>query len=90
MARNKHSKKEVEEALQYLEERGWTVKKKRNKGHSWGTVTCPFSISEKCRGGMKCITGVWSTPKNEGNYAKDLRRIADNCVMYNEDDEEDK
>lgn len=35
---------------------------------------------EECRCGIHCITSIWSTPKNPGNFAKQLRRVVDNCT----------
>jgi hypothetical protein len=64
----KHSKKEVEEALRYAEENGWTIKQTRS-GHRWGVAQC----------GHGCQVSIWSTPKNPGNHAKHIRRGVDRC-----------
>lgn len=77
MKRKRHPKKEVEEALQYAEAHGWRVEP--NGGHPWGKIYCPQN-SKDCRCGEFCITSIWSTPKNAGNHAKQIRRVIDNCT----------
>ena len=76
MARPRHSKSEVEAALRYAEEHGWTVR--RGGSHAWGRALCPYD-DEACRCGEFCIVSIWSTPKNAGNHARQLRRVVDNC-----------
>ena len=76
MARPRHSKSEVEAALRYAEEHGWTVR--RGGSHAWGRALCP-NDDEACRCGEFCIVSIWSTPKNAGNHARQLRRVVDNC-----------
>jgi hypothetical protein len=39
-------------------------------GHAWGKIVCP-----SCQ-----ISWVWSTPKNPGNHARDLRHKVDRCL----------
>ena len=29
-----------------------------------------------------CITSIWSTPKNPGNFARKLKRVVDNCTTH--------
>ena len=77
MARKRHPKPEIEAAIQYAEEHGWTVKE--GGSHAWGRIFCPYN-DETCRCGEFCITSVWSTPKSPGNHARQLRRVVDNCV----------
>jgi hypothetical protein len=77
MARSEHPKKEVEHALVYMEANGWRI----DKGGHWGKALCPYHDPE-CRGGAYCIAGVWGTPKNPGNHAKQLRQVVDNCTMH--------
>jgi hypothetical protein len=76
MARTLHPKKEVEGALRYAENSGWRIE--MGGAHAWGKMYCPFNDKE-CRCGLHCITSIWSTPKNAGNYAKAIRRVVDNC-----------
>ncbi|WP_082056627.1 hypothetical protein [Pseudomonas sp. 10-1B] len=76
MSRPSHAQKEVEQALRHAESQGWKVV--RGGGHCWGKMYCPFNDSE-CRCGEFCITSVWSTPRNPGNFARQLRRVVDNC-----------
>ena len=77
MARSKHSKPEVEAAIQHAEEHGWTIKE--SGGHAWGRMRCPYN-DDACRCGEFCSTSIWSTPRNPGNHGKQLRRVVDNCA----------
>jgi len=76
-SRAKHPKKEVEEALRYAEEAGWRVSV--GGSHAWGKVYSPYD-DEECRCGEFCIASVWSTPKNAGNHAHQIKRVVDNCT----------
>lgn len=87
MARGKHSKKEIEAVLSELEGLGWEVKV-RKKGHAWGLLLCEHNDKE-CRCGEFCQMSIWSTPKNPGNFAKNLRSKALNCIKLNQEDTED-
>jgi hypothetical protein len=84
MARRVHPKSEVEAALQYAEENGWRVDV--GGSHAWGKIYCPYNDRE-CRCGNFCIASIWSTPKNSGNHAKQIRRVVDNCAIHNKIDE---
>jgi hypothetical protein len=75
MSRPKHSNKDVEAALKHAESSGWTVK----VGGHWGFLYCPFNDAE-CRCGTRCKAGIWSSPKNPGNHAKQLREVVDGCT----------
>ena len=77
MARTRHPKKEVEDALKYAVENGWRVSV--GGSHAWGKMVCPYNDSE-CRCGAFCISSIWSTPKNPGNHARQIRRVVDNCT----------
>jgi hypothetical protein len=79
MGRRKHPNKEVEAALKHAESRGWEVEP--GGSHAWGKVYCPYK-DEDCRCGEFCITSVWSTPKNPGNHARDLRKVVNNCTSH--------
>jgi hypothetical protein len=76
MGRARHPKKEVEEALRYAEASGWRIEV--GGSHAWGRIYCPYNDAE-CRCGEFCITSVWSTPRNPGNHARQLKRVVDNC-----------
>lgn len=54
MARRRHSKKEVEGALQYAEKHGWTVSD-TSAGHRWSVAVCPGDCTPP--------TSIWSTPE---------------------------
>lgn len=77
MARPTHPNKEVEQTLVHAEAQGWKVVVRG--GHCWGRIYCPHNDRE-CRCGEFCITSVWSTPRNPGIFARQLRRIVDNCT----------
>ena len=55
MARSKHPKKEVEDALQHAEDNGWTVDV--GGSHAWGKIYCPYN-DEECRCGEFDGVGV--------------------------------
>ena len=60
-------KKEVESALAEAEVVGWTVTPTPS-GHRWGVMRC----GETSRSG--CQVSIWSTPRNAGGHANQLRR----------------
>lgn len=78
MTRPSHPKKDVEEAVRYMEAQGWRIAV--GGSHAWGKVYCPYNARE-CRCGEFCIACIWSTPKNPGNHARALRRVVDNCTI---------
>ena len=77
MARARHPKKDVEEALRHAEDNGWRIE--LGGSHAWGKMYCPYNDAE-CRCGEFCIASIWSTPKNTGNHARQLKRVVDNCT----------
>lgn len=76
MIRKRHKDKEIEAALAYAEENGWRIEIR--SGHAWGRMYCPANDAQ-CRCGEFCVASIWSTPKNAGNHARQIRRIVDNC-----------
>lgn len=78
MGRAKHPDKEIEEALRHAEEHGWLIEV--GGSHAWGRMYCPYD-DPQCRCREFCITSIWSTPKNAGNHARQLKRIVDNCAV---------
>ncbi len=76
MNRRRHSKKEIEEALQYAEKQDWRVEV--GGSHAWGKMYCPEN-DQDCRCGEFCITSINSTPKSSSNHARQIRRVVDNC-----------
>lgn len=77
MARKKHPKKEIEEALKYSEKHGWRVE--MSNGHAWGKIYCPYNDND-CRCGEFCIANIWSIPINPVNHGKQIKRVVDNCT----------
>lgn len=76
MPRNKHPKKEIEQALAYAEFRGWRLE--IGGAHAWGKMYC-LANDRDCRCGEFCIVSIWSTPKSVENHARQIRRVVDNC-----------
>lgn len=74
--RERHPKKEVEDALSEAEAAGWRVEM-TPKAHGWGKMLCP----ERSRNG--CSKSIWSTPRSPGNLARDIRRELRNCSHTN-------
>jgi hypothetical protein len=79
--RSKHPNKEIEDAIKYAEENGWSYKNSGNSAHSWGKLLCPLHTRE----GHKML--IWSTPRSAFNHARQIRRIVDRC-QHNEEDNE--
>ena len=79
MPRSRHPKPDIEAALRHAEQHGWRVV--QGGSHAWGKMLCPYDQRD-CRCGLFCITSIWSTPANAGNFAKQLRRVVDGCAMY--------
>ncbi|NNE61476.1 MAG: hypothetical protein HKN35_11310 [Woeseia sp.] len=77
MARTRHPKKAVEQAIRYAESNGWSVQV--GGSHAWGKLYCPYA-QDSCRCGTFCFTSIASTPRNAGNHAKQIRRVVDNCT----------
>lgn len=74
--RRKHADKDVEAAIRHAEAAGWRVE--LGGAHAWGKLYCPRRDSD-CRCGIHCITSIWSTPRNPGNFARQLRQVVDHC-----------
>ena len=87
MGRARHPKKEVEEAIRHAEANGWRVE--MGGSHAWGRIYCPYNDAD-CRCGEFCIASVWSTPKNPGNHARQLKRVVDNCTVRRRIEEREK
>ena len=85
MPRKKHSKPEIEKALCYAESHNWRVEV--GGSHAWGKIYCPYN-DKTCRCGEFCITSIWSTPKNAGTHAKQIKRVVDNCRRNSQENEE--
>ncbi len=79
--RKLHPKPEVEKTLKYAEEHGWRIEV--GGSHAWEKMYCPHNNKE-CRCGEFCVSSIWSTPKNPGNHAKQIKRVVDNCIMNND------
>jgi len=80
MTRKKHPNKEIEEVLKYAEVRNWRVE--NSNGHPFGQMYCPYSRSiSTCESSEKwCRVSLWSTPKNTGSHARQLKKVVDRCM----------
>ena len=77
--RSRHPNKEIEEAIKYAEQNGWTYKDSGNSAHAWGKLLCALHTRE---GHQICI---WSTPKSTFNHAQQIRKTVDRCQHDEED-----
>jgi hypothetical protein len=76
LARSRHPKAEVEEAVRYAEAKGWTLRK---LGH-WGRLFCPHHDEGGCQ------VGVNGTPRNAGAHARQVKRGVDRSPHRKEDE----
>jgi hypothetical protein len=72
--RTRHPKQEVEEAVAYAEGKKWTFRK---QGH-WGRLYCPHHDRDGCQ------IGVFGTPRDAGNHARQIKRAVDRCPHQEE------
>lgn len=79
MRSTQHPHKEIEAALRHAQTNGWRVEV--GGSHAWGKMYCPYN-DEECRCGVHCITSIWSTPRNPESFARQLRRVVDNCSAH--------
>lgn len=70
--RDRHSKKEVQEAIEAITADGWFTLE-TGRGH-WGVMRCGHGDRDGCQ--------IWvhGTPESPGNHANKLRRAASNCT----------
>lgn len=73
MARKRHTKKVVEEAVAYAEERGWGFSKASGHTHVRGSLRCPHE------GRDGCTIFVYSTPRVPHDHAEQIRKRVDRC-----------
>lgn len=69
----RHSKKEVQNAIDYALERGWSFEKAGPRAHSYGVLYCLLRTREGCR------ISVFSTPRSAENHANYIRGEIDRC-----------
>jgi hypothetical protein len=69
LKRPRHPKKEVEDAIQYAESKGWTLRK---MGH-WGRLFCVHADRDGCQ------IGVNGTPRDADTHARQIKRAVDRC-----------
>jgi hypothetical protein len=82
MARPRHPNKHIEQAVRFAEASGWRVE--MSNGHAWGFLLCPRHTREGCK------VGVYSTPRNPENHARQLTREVDLCPHQDNPDEADQ
>lgn len=71
MARPRHPNKEIEAAVTYAENKGWSVK--MSTGHPWATLWCREHSTAGCH------FSVSSTPANPSAHARQIKRRVDSC-----------
>jgi hypothetical protein len=71
MSRPRHPDKSIENAIGHAESLGWRVE--LSNGHAWGRLFGPLRTRDGC------IVGVYSTPRNAENHARQIRREVDLC-----------
>lgn len=70
MVVGRHPDKDIEPAVAYAREHGWTIIKTSGSAHSWGIMRCPGDCPQ---------ISIWSTPKVPANHARAIRRAVDRC-----------
>lgn len=68
-----HPSKEIEQAILYAEKHGWIYKDTGQSSHAWGRLLCPLHTREGHQ------MSIWSTPRDDMNHAKQIRRLVDRC-----------
>ena len=81
--RPRHSKKEIEAALQYAESKGWRVVKAAPKAKPWGRILCELADR------TGCTLSVHSTPRVPEHHAAKITKTVDNCSCKEGDDDDD-
>lgn len=71
--RPRHPKKEIEEAIVYVEQRGWRIEKSSARAKPWGVMYCPAAQ----RGG--CKYSISSTPRVVEDEARRILRAVHRC-----------
>lgn len=80
-ARPRHPSKQIEEAISYAEDKGWRVEKAGARAHSWGRLLCPLADESGC------IVFVYTTPRDDDNHARKVKRLVDKCTCMDEAEE---
>ena len=79
MPDERHPNKDIEAALGYARENGWTVMKtKGGSAHAWGVMRCAGDCPQ---------VSIFSTPRVPENHARALRRAVDRCSHGGSTDE---
>lgn len=79
VARGRHPKNDIAQALDYAEKNGWIVEMTVS-GRRWGVARC----------GRGCSISIWSTPKSPGNHANAIRRAVHYCPHGGEEEQDDE
>ncbi|MBI5128980.1 MAG: hypothetical protein HZA66_06030 [Rhodopseudomonas palustris] len=74
VGRPTHPSKEIEAAVSFAEEQGWSWVKV--SGHAWAKLLCPHHDRDGC------VLFVWSTPRNPENHARQLLRQIARCPHH--------
>lgn len=73
MRRKRHPNKEIEQAIQVAESKGWRYKDAGDSSHAWGRLLCPLQEREGCS------MSIWSTPRDPVNHSKQILRRVGSC-----------
>ena len=82
-ARSRHPSKPIEQAIAIAESLGWRVEKSNGRAHSWGRLLCPNADESGC------IVFVYTTPRDEDNHARKIRKLVEKCVCEKEGKHDD-
>lgn len=78
--RPRHTSKEVEQAIQDAEAKGWYCDHPR--GH-WGRLFCAHADRDGCQ------IGVSGTPRNPEAHARQIKRAVDRCPHQEGEDNDE-
>ena len=76
--RRRHPKKEIEQAIQYAEEKRWRYRKAGKSAHIWGVLLCIEASRQGCR------MNILSTPRSVEGHARQIRSRVDHCPHLRE------
>ena len=76
MMTSKHPSKEIQEAIDYALDNGWRIIESGKSAHAFCRLYCPKESRDGCK------LSVWSTPRNDGNHAKQIIKQIDRCPHH--------
>lgn len=76
--RSKHPQKEIEDAIKYAEDHGWSYKPSGHSAHACARMLCPLRTTEGCQ------MSIWSTPRSASQHARQITRRVQQCTHSEE------